>query len=212
MSENTQTVGRESDSASRRMNASLRFRDRPDALRFPALLVILFIGATILLAGCSGDAGTGPVEVKWDRDACERCNMVLSDRHHAAQIRHTPAGGGRSRVYKFDDIGCAVLWLDQRPWRQEPGVEIWVTDHRSGDWLDARTAHYVTGQLTPMQYGLGAQPDPAPGSLSFTEAAEHIYRVERELNVHGGNLDHHARSSTAAPAPQTDRSPPRGER
>ena len=47
----------------------------------------------LLLAACSGDPGTGPAEVTWDRDACARCNMVLSDRHHSAQVRHTPPGG-----------------------------------------------------------------------------------------------------------------------
>ncbi|MCB1726823.1 MAG: hypothetical protein KDI22_05265, partial [Gammaproteobacteria bacterium] len=87
----------------------------------------LLIATALLLAGCSGDPGTGPVEVKWDRDVCTRCNMVLSDREHSAQVRYTPADGKRSQVRKFDDLGCAVLWLDQQPWHDEPGVEIWVT-------------------------------------------------------------------------------------
>ena len=160
--------------------------------RFPALRLVLLLWA-VLGWGCSGDPGTGPVEVKWDRDACTRCNMVLSDRHHAAQVRHTPDTGGRSRVYKFDDIGCAVVWLDRQPWRDAPDVEIWVTDHRNGDWLDARSAYYVTGQLTPMQYGLGARPGAAPGALTFAEAKEHIHRIEREQNVHGGPAGHAAR-------------------
>ena len=101
----------------------------PDALYRTTLLLI---AATALLLGCSGDPGTGPVEVKWDRDICTRCNMVLSDREHSAQVRYTPGDGKRSQVRKFDDLGCAVLWLDQQPWRTESGVEIWVTDHRNG--------------------------------------------------------------------------------
>ena len=157
----------------------------------------------LLLAGCSGDPGTGPVEVKWDRDVCTRCNMVLSDRRHAAQVRHTPADGGRSRLYRFDDIGCAVLWLEQQPWRGERGVEIWVTDHRDGRWLDARQAHFVTGQLTPMQYGLGAQTEAGHDTLTFAEASAHIQRVEREFNIHGGNLGH---AVEAVQPPPTTRS------
>ena len=68
-----------------------------------------FLGLIVLLAlsACS-DNGTGPVEVKWDRDACERCRMVLSDRYHAAQIRGGPADR-KARVYKFDDIGGAIV-------------------------------------------------------------------------------------------------------
>lgn len=144
----------------------------------------------LLLAACSGDPGTGPVDVKWDRDTCARCNMVLSDRGHAAQIRHVPTDGGRGEVRLFDDFGCAVLWLDQQPWRDAPGVELWVTDYRDGRWIDARTAHYVTGRVTPMQYGLGARAEPDSQALDFDGARAHVYRVERTFNIHGGNLDH----------------------
>ena len=150
-----------------------------------ALLALL-----TLLAACSGDPGTGPVEVTWDRDACARCNMVLSDRHHSAQVRHTPSGTRRSQVWTFDDLGCAVLWLDRQPWASDPAVEIWVTDHRSSEWIDARQAHYVPGKLTPMEYGLGAQAQPGSDTLDFAGARAHIYEVERRFNVHGGNLEH----------------------
>lgn len=146
--------------------------------------------ALLLLTACSGDPGTGPVEVKWDRDACARCNMVLSDRQHSAQVRFTPIDGKRSQVKKFDDLGCAVLWLDQQPWRDAPGVELWVSEQDSGEWIDARSAHYITGKLTPMQYGLGAQRTAGPDTLDFARAREHVYAVEQTYNVHGGNLDH----------------------
>ena len=116
--------------------------------------------------------------------------MVLSDRRHAAQIRYAPADGSRGQVRKFDDLGCAVLWLDQQPWRGADGVEIWVNDHRDGQWLDARRAFYVTGRMTPMQYGLGAQTEASPGAMDFARARQHIYAVEQTFNIHGGNLHH----------------------
>ncbi len=144
-----------------------------------------------LFVGCSGDTGTGPVEVTWDRDACQRCRMVLSDRVHAAQVRGGPQGQ-KAKVHKFDDIGCAVVWLKDQPWADDPATEIWVTDHRSGQWIDARNAHYLTGQMTPMEYGLGAQVEPAAGALSFEQATAHIVGVERRFNVHGAHLHQHA--------------------
>jgi nitrous oxide reductase accessory protein NosL len=139
-----------------------------------------------MLAGCSGDPGTGPASVTWDRDICERCRMVLSDRRFAAQIR-VPAEqeGKRSKVYYFDDIGCAVLWLDQQPFRDRPGVEIWVTDHRNGEWIDARTAHYVRVKNTPMEYGLGAQRVSADGALDLEAAVAHIFEVEKRFSEDG---------------------------
>lgn len=141
----------------------------------------------VSLGGC-GDPGTGPIDVKWDRVSCDRCRMVLSDRKHSAQVRVQEADG-RSRVYRFDDIGCAVIWLEDNAWRDDPATEIWVTDWRSGEWIDARTATWITGRVTPMEYGLGAQSEPAAGGLDYAQAKEHIFEVERRFNVHGGQLD-----------------------
>jgi len=150
----------------------------------------LLLVSALLLAGCGGDPGTGPIDVKWDRAACERCRMVLSDRQHSAQIRHRDEGG-KSRVHQFDDLGCALLWLDQQPWRDAAGVEIWVNERRSGEWIDARTAHYLVGEQTPMAYGLGAQRDASPDSLDFTAAWQHVRDAEERFNH-----PDHAASST----------------
>lgn len=148
----------------------------------PVYLLIAFV-----LSACSGDPRTGAVEPKWDRDTCERCRMVLSDRFHSAQVRYG-APGGRSRVQLFDDIGCAVIWLRDKPWRDDPATEIWVNDHRTGAWIDARTATYLKGQQTPMEYGLGAQASPVPEGLGFAQAKAHIFGVEKRFNIHGVHL------------------------
>jgi copper chaperone NosL len=63
----------------------------------------------------------GMAEIKWDRDTCVRCSMVISDRRFAAEMR----GGEKDIVFKFDDIGCAVFWLRDKaadfPWMAEAG-------------------------------------------------------------------------------------------
>lgn len=165
-----------------------------DRSRLSASRALGLVAACLVLAGCSGDPGTGPAEVTWDRDVCERCSMVLSDREHAAQVRYADPAAARSRVALFDDLGCAVLWLEaqdwQLDWRDDPAVEIWVTDYRDGSWIDARTARYVKGRITPMQYGLGARTDPVDGALDFDAAVVHIRHVEDTFNIHGGALDH----------------------
>lgn len=142
----------------------------------------------LFLAACSGDPGTGPQEVRWDRYTCERCRMVLSDRKHSAQVRFREPTG-KSRVRFFDDIGCAILWLEDKPFRDAHDTEIWVTDWRSGEWIDARSAHYLKGQVTPMEYGLGAQSDPDPDSFDYRVAREQVFDVERRFNVHGTHLE-----------------------
>ncbi len=141
-------------------------------------IVLLFITA------CSDDPGTGAIVVEWEQDACRRCNMILSDRFHAAQVRHSPVDGP-TEIYLFDDIGCAVVWLEDQAWKDDPATEIWVNDYKTGSWIDARKAFYVTGQQTPMQYGLGAQLEAVPGSVGFETARVHIFKVDRYFHQHG---------------------------
>ncbi len=158
--------------------------------------------ALSLVGGCSGEPSTGPVAVKWDRDACERCRMVLSDRRHAAQIRFT-GPDGRSRVVKFDDLGCAMVWLQDKPWRGAAGTEFWVNDHRDGRWIDARQAYYVSGHSTPMEYGIGAQDAPLAGALRYAEAESRVLAIEARYNRHGADVRahaHEARQPGATPA------------
>ena len=138
-----------------------------------------------LLAGCSGQDASGPVEVRWDRETCTRCAMTVSDRQSAAQVRGAPAGQP-TRVYTFDDIGCAVIWLDGQPWKNDTGTEIWVTDHRTGEWLEARAATFITGQRSAMGYDLGAQREASAGAMDFARAKQYIYAVEAQQHAHRG--------------------------
>lgn len=108
--------------------------------------------AALLFVGCQASSADGPAEIKWDRDACKACGMVISDRHFAAQVR----GGPRSAVAKFDDLGCAMKWLDEQPWANEPATQVWVADQGDGHWLDGKTAHYVAGKTSPMGFNFGA--------------------------------------------------------
>jgi copper chaperone NosL len=146
----------------------------------------LFILA-LVLASCSQQPDTGPVEVRWDRDTCERCRMVLSDKHFAAQVRYFPEGK-RSRVIKFDDIGCAVIWLEDKSWKNDSRTEIWVADYETGAWLDARTASYMKRKTSPMEYALGATVQPVEGSLNYGQAKQQIFDIEERFNVHGQQL------------------------
>jgi hypothetical protein len=139
------------------------------------------LAAVVFLTACSSGPDTGPGEVRWDKVSCERCIMSVSDRHFSAQIRGGPPER-KTRLYFFDDLGCAVLWLQEQSWRDEPRNEIWVTDAKTGQWLDARTAHYDTGFVTPMDFGLGAGPADSKGVLNFEQAVQEVR--DREARHH----------------------------
>ncbi len=152
--------------------------------------VMLFVPG---LVACSTESSTGPVDVRWDREVCIRCSMAIGDPHYSAQIR-----GGESQktaIYKFDDIGCAIVWLNQQSWKDNSGTEIWVNAAGNGDWLDAKTAFYVKNHNTPMDYGLGAQKHAGENALSFEQAVQHILESDGRFGIH----KHHQHSLTDGP-------------
>lgn len=133
-------------------------------LRWPTLCA-----AALALAACLSQSQEGPAEIKWDRDTCQGCGMVISDQRFAAEIR----GGPRNAWVKFDDLGCAVSWLDRQPWAKDASTQIWVKRLSDGAWVDARAAHYVTGKTSPMGYGFGALGPAEPG-LTFEALQDQV--------------------------------------
>lgn len=115
-------------------------------LFFRSLLVL------VCLSACNSAVGEGPVDIKYDRDTCHKCGMVISDRQYAAEVR----GGPKRAVTRFDDVGCALSWLEGQTFFEDPTTFIWVADMNTGTWLDARAARFVGGRTTPMGYGFGA--------------------------------------------------------
>jgi copper chaperone NosL len=136
----------------------------------PALAAGPYLGA--VLAGCSGEPLTGPVEIKWDRDVCVRCSMVISDRHFAAQIRDP-----MKKVLKFDDFGCAIFWKEHQNF-SDAEIEFWAADSASDadklKWLDARKAGYVGGKRSPMGYGFAAVNTGTAGAAPFAEVRKAV--------------------------------------
>ncbi len=152
-------------------------------MKYRSVLMIIMMPVLVFLHSCSKENDTGPIKVRWDREVCTRCAMAVSDQRFAAQIRGGHADQKR-RFYNFDDIGCAVIWLDKQNWKDEASTKIWVSDHRTGQWIDAQSAWYVTVDHTPMDYGLGAQDEHGPEAMNFTQARVHIYHQEQRLNIH----------------------------
>ncbi len=115
-------------------------------LSLTGLLLVSFMG------GCEKRSNSDLSKVHWDRDMCARCVMVVSDRVNAVQVKHPETG----KSYMFDDIGCMVLWFKEENIQWQDSAIIWITDNKTGEWIDARKAHYHTSKITPMAYGFGA--------------------------------------------------------
>ena len=131
------------------------------------LLSTLFL--TLSFSGCEKKSTTAVAEVHWDRDMCARCVMVVSDRVNTVQVRHPDTG----KTYMFDDLGCTVLWFEEENIAWKDKAVIWINDNKTGKWINARTAFYDTGNITPMDYGFAAHKDKAS-----IEAGKEIIRYE----------------------------------
>lgn len=144
---------------------------RRDFIRFSAVGWLL-----VGVKGCAKSGGSdGWVDIKWDRDTCTRCRMVISDRRFAAEAR----GGPQNEVFKFDDIGCAVFWLRDQTWADEKSTRLWVVDATAHavepvSWLDARTAQYTAGRISPMGYNFAASATSHADAIAFEEMRRRV--------------------------------------
>ena len=135
--------------------------------------MIALLAATPFVAGCMPQ-DEGPEEIRWGRETCAICGMIISDPRFGAEVR----GGPERALAKFDDIGDAVHWLAMQDWAEAPETEIWVRDYETGSrWLDARASRYVGGVVSPMDYGFGAVEASGPETLSFTEMRTAVMEI-----------------------------------
>ena len=120
-----------------------------------------------LAGGLGGCGGHGPERVDWGHDLCATCGQTISEPRFAAQIR-----GPHDRVWKFDDIGCAMVFTTTQPWGDDPAAQIWVGNSTlsgggGAGWLDARAAGFVAGIASPHHYDYAAVPRPIEGALDY---------------------------------------------
>jgi nitrous oxide reductase accessory protein NosL len=135
--------------------------------------MIALLAAAPVLAACK-PTKEGPEEVRWGREVCEICGMIISDPRFGAEVR----GGPEKKLVKFDDIGDALHWWRIQPWSDDPDVEIWVRDYETGTrWLDARQVRYVTEVVSPMDYGFGAVQSSGPDTVSFDEMYAEVVKI-----------------------------------
>jgi len=137
------------------------------------------LGVPFLLGSCEKkNPKQLPARLSWDRQSCAQCAMAISDRRYATQL--VKADG---KAYFFDDIGCALQFLEAREWKDAPRV--WVTDVNNGEWIDAAKASWRFGDPhTPMGYGFAASQTAFEGAIDFN-------RVQRMMEDNQSLRHHH---------------------
>lgn len=145
-----------------------------------------------LAAGCSQKPDLSAVDPKWDRDVCERCKMLLSDKNFSAEVVN-PADG---KHYFFDDLGCALNWLSEAKNSSWAGDAIvFANDAKTGEWLDISKNFLALGYVTPMSYGIAAFKDKSQiGSdkknITVKEAYEHALKMKKLKEQMKAQMNH----------------------
>ncbi len=133
----------------------------------------------LVFSGCTEDKNSnGMSKVHWDRDICERCKMIVSERKFAVQIINPET----KQSYMFDDLGCAVVWFIEKDLTWFNEARIFITDATTGEWVNAREAVYIDDTMTPMNYGLSAYSKETvfenQSKLNFEQAVKKIIEVD----------------------------------
>jgi copper chaperone NosL len=113
------------------------------------------IAAAAALAACaSGPARPAPLDTRGE--ACASCRMAVSEARFASQL---VAAGELPRF--FDDLGCLSTYL--RTGKPPSEATVFVTDHRTREWVRADRAVYtrLPGLATPMASHVVAHADAA---------------------------------------------------
>ncbi|MDR0408602.1 MAG: nitrous oxide reductase accessory protein NosL [Campylobacteraceae bacterium] len=137
------------------------------------------LAVCILFLGCENKTDMSPKDIKIDRDICAHCKMVISSANYAAQIV-TKDG----KHYFFDDIGCALTWLNLQNITIEGEAYIYVADFESTEWIDAKKAYYIDGANSPMHYGFAAYKNAVDGkdNLNFSHVKKIILEKQNETH------------------------------
>ncbi|MBL0721561.1 MAG: hypothetical protein JJV88_03150 [Sulfurovum sp.] len=150
--------------------------------RLIILLIILFT-----FNGCEKKPITVELrDVHWDRDMCQRCKMVTSDRHHSVQVINPKNG----KSYMFDDIGCTLLWFEEEQISWKDRAKVWITDGITAEWIDGRDAYYNGDNITPMAFGFTAHKDIknikyGEKVIKYNQLLEKIKEIEKRNNSRG---------------------------
>lgn len=155
------------------------------------LLSIALVGCALTaLSGCEKSVNLDPINPAWDRDACTRCNMLISDRHFAAQIVNPQSG----EHFSFDDLGCALDWLAKTNPAWAKDAVIYATDAQSQDWVNIQKGVIATPFVTPMSFGLGvvATADKLPADKKVVSLEEAQARVAEKIHskAHHHSMGH----------------------
>ncbi|MDR2790316.1 MAG: nitrous oxide reductase accessory protein NosL [Campylobacteraceae bacterium] len=146
--------------------------------------LVKLLAVCLFFVGCDSRIDMSAKDIKIDRDVCAHCKMVISSANYAAQV--VTKDGKR---YFFDDIGCALAWLDLKDKEMQESSYIYAADFQSAEWINAREAYYTSGANSPMHYGFAAHKKDLEDAENFDFA--HVKKAVIGKDNESNSTAHH---------------------
>ena len=118
-----------------------------------------------------GNMEMKPLPIDINHTNCAQCAMLIKTIDNTAQAV-APDG----RTWFFDDPGCLVLWIEERPFKDE--AKLWVHTIDTNRWIDAKEAHYGITDLSVMHYGFGSRENKTDKTIGYDEMRLRMLRGE----------------------------------
>ncbi len=120
------------------------------------------------LNACDSNTDQRPLDIVWGRDIGESSSMVISDPRYAAQVIEK---SGRGRL--FVEIGTAIHYVAAN--KNKESLKIWVNDFNSHEWIDARSANWMSGfKGSPMGFGYRAYQKGKINGIPFSDVYNQV--------------------------------------
>jgi copper chaperone NosL len=87
----------------------------------PALVAIVLV--SLSMTGCD----TGPVPIRYGKEACDHCKMTLIDKKAGGEIVTA-----KGKVFRFDDTRCIIEYLESGVIKKDNAATVYLVDY-SGD-------------------------------------------------------------------------------
>ena len=117
-----------------------------------------------------------PLPIKLNKTNDTQCAMLIKTQKNAAEVV-APDG----RTWFFDDPGCMVLWLKDKPFKDK--ATLWVHTIDTNRWVDAKKAKYrIDFFHSAMHYGFGAVEKETNKSIDFEQMRLRMLRGETLAN------------------------------
>jgi len=146
-------------------------------LALAALLLALgkFIKQDSNIVIKKGNSSQEPLTLELNKTSCAKCAMLIKAKESAAEV-----AAKDGRTWFFDDIGCMVKWIKDKPLAKD--AKLWVYTLDTKRWIDAKKAYYGVTDHTAMHYGFGAREKPAKSTITYDVMVDRIFKKETMRN------------------------------